>query len=857
LSVETDDGRRRGRAAARLSVVIATFNRPATAERLLRQLAAQTLPPDEYEVVVVDDGSREPVSGWLGGLELPCRVKTARQPNAGAAAARHAGVLLAEGEILVVTDDDMQVPAGFLAAHLACHPPGSRRVVLGRIRPSSMVTEMPLFERFHADLLGRSPNGRPRGDALCTGNVSLRRADYLEVGGFDPSFQRGEDMDLGLRLEDARVEVVFSEDAFTIHDSDHADFARWRRQAVSYGRHGVRIGRKLPRQPRADPWRVFFGNAALKRPFVCAAVVSPRLGGWIGNAVHAAARGADRAGFERSALRLTSLLWDIEYFRGVREETGSLAATVRSCAAFLEKAEAADEPMPGVGRLSLRAGRLGRRLLRPRAARPGGRAAPNPVVARNAFHLFLGQLVTTALSIGLNALLARALGVADFGLLYLVTAMATFAYVVADWGQSSYLVREVAREPDRAGELLGTGLLLRVLGAFAVWPPTVLVAWLLGYDAHIQLLTGLMIAATLPLVLVQRFASVFRGKERMDYEAVVTVLAKALTLALTAAAFALGGRLVASIVAQGVGTAGALVLSVLFMRRLALPPLRVSRRTARELFVGGTPFAAMILTITAQSYLDALVLAKLAPALVVGWYGAARNVMNALITPASILGTATFPRLARSAARPADFQRQLRSSLRPLLGLGALAAVGTYLFADFAVKVIYGKAEFGPAALLLRVFAPVLLLFFVDVLLGNAVMVHRPGALAASKAIAILLTTGVDILLVPVCQSRFGNGAIGLLIGFAAGEMVMVAAAIFLLARGTLDREFFADLGRALAAAVGTVLLMSALPSVSPFLGIPLCVVVFGALSAVVGLVGADDLAILGALLGRPARAQT
>jgi len=341
--------------------------------RLLRQLAAQTLAPDQYEVVIVDDGSTPPVSRWLPKLQMPCRVKGVQQANAGAATARHLGVLEARGEILVVTDDDMQVPAEFLAAHLAWHVPGSRRVVVGRIRSSSTLSEMPLFERFHADLLDRWSSRRLHGDALCTGNVSLRRADYLEVGGFDVSFERAEDMDLGLRLEQAGVELLFSADAFTIHESDHTDFSVWRRRAVSYGRYGVRIGRKLPRLAQADPWRFFFGNALAKRPFASTTLAVPWLGRALSDAAFRGALAADGIGLERLALSLTSLLWDLEFFRGVREETGSLAATVRSCADFLEKAEAAGEPMPGVGRLSVSLGRALRSLLRARRGKGGPR----------------------------------------------------------------------------------------------------------------------------------------------------------------------------------------------------------------------------------------------------------------------------------------------------------------------------------------------------------------------------------------------------------------------------------------------------------------------------------------------------
>jgi GT2 family glycosyltransferase len=362
LTADASDGRTREPGAPRLSVVVATFNRPASAARLLRQLAAQTLPPDQYEVVIVDDGSAEPVSTWLSRVEAPCRVKSVRQDNAGAAAARHRGVLEARGEILVVTDDDMEVPAEFLAAHLARHVQGSRRVVVGRIRSPATLSERPLFERFHADRLDRWSARPLRADSVCTGNVSLRRADYLQVGGFDVSLARAEDIDLGLRLEQAQVEIVFAEEAFSIHDSDHTDFPAWRRQARNYGRHFVRIGRKFPRNPNADPWRFFFGNALVKRPFLSLALAAPRLGGALADAALRMALGADRLGLERLALRLTSLIWDVEYSRGVREETGGLGVTVRSCAEFLEKAESAGEPMPGVGRVHLWLGRVVRGL---------------------------------------------------------------------------------------------------------------------------------------------------------------------------------------------------------------------------------------------------------------------------------------------------------------------------------------------------------------------------------------------------------------------------------------------------------------------------------------------------------------
>ena len=81
---------------------------------------------------------------------------------------------------------------------------------------------------------------------------------------------------------------------------------------------------------------------------------------------------------------------------------------------------------------------------------------------RNIVHLGLGQVATTLLAVLLSAAIARTLGAAEFGLLYLVSTVGTFAYVFVDWGHPAYVTREVARHPERAGELTGTVMATRV-----------------------------------------------------------------------------------------------------------------------------------------------------------------------------------------------------------------------------------------------------------------------------------------------------------------------------------------------------------------------------------------------------------
>jgi O-antigen/teichoic acid export membrane protein len=465
------------------------------------------------------------------------------------------------------------------------------------------------------------------------------------------------------------------------------------------------------------------------------------------------------------------------------------------------------------------------------ASRQGG------FLARNAFHLLLGQIASTSLSIAFSAMLARQLGAGDFGIYFLLMSMSTFAYVVVDWGQKACLIREVARRPADAGVLLGSSLVLRSACAGLAVVLTTLAARLLGYEMRIQLLAGLTVACALPLALSQPYGYLFRGRDRMDLDATVGVTAKALAVAVAIPVLLLGGQLPAVILVQGLAGAGALGVAILLARRIRMPPPSPSRETVRELAVAGTSLVVFSVAASVEPYIGIIVLSKLASATTMGWYAAAQNIIGVLLAPATILATASFPEFSRVASDPAALRHAIRRALRPLLGLGVLGAVGTYLFADFAVSVIYGNGHFDPAAQVLQLFAPTLLLFFVGMLLGTVITaVGRTRELAVAKLICVVFSTGLAVLLVPYFQARFQNGGVGLVLAFGSTEIVMIMAYLWLAPRGAFAPETLLDLMRALAAGAATLAVFWWFPPVTPWLRLPASILVFAFFSLATGL---------------------
>jgi O-antigen/teichoic acid export membrane protein len=338
---------------------------------------------------------------------------------------------------------------------------------------------------------------------------------------------------------------------------------------------------------------------------------------------------------------------------------------------------------------------------------------------------------------------------------------------------------------------------------------------------------------------------VFRAHERMDRDAALNVVCKLMTLLASIACFAMGGRLIGLIWAWGIAGCLTLAAGAAMYRRLRLPGISVTVRTVRELLRDGSPLFAFALAVSIEPYINANILYHKSPPSVVGWFGAAWSIAGTLIAPATILATAMYPRFCTAADNPDEFKRTFDVCFRPLLLLAALGGVGTYLFADVPVSIIYSLQRFAPAADTLRAFAIVIPLMYVDVFLGLVIVAAGgAGRLAGTKVAAVVLTTGLAFFLIPFSQARFANGGLGVMYAIAIGELPMLIASLIIM-RAVVDRHTIADLVRTTIAGAASVFLVRLLPPLTPVLTIPFCVLVFAGVAMLTGAVRRSDVKML------------
>ncbi|MBI4544600.1 MAG: glycosyltransferase [Gemmatimonadetes bacterium] len=119
-----------------VSIIIPTRDRPGSLRRCLDSLCRQSAAGSMFEILVVDDGSGaatrrvvEEMRGWRGQ-----QLRYLNQPERGANAARNRGVGEAQGEVVVLVDDDVVAPPDWLRLLLEGLQARSCDAVTGPVR---------------------------------------------------------------------------------------------------------------------------------------------------------------------------------------------------------------------------------------------------------------------------------------------------------------------------------------------------------------------------------------------------------------------------------------------------------------------------------------------------------------------------------------------------------------------------------------------------------------------------------------------------------------------------------------------------------------------------------------------------
>lgn len=234
-----------------VTVVVPSYRRPERLPRLVESFERQTMAPEQFELVIVDNGSDDQTSEVLHRLAADSSVSVRPlriADNRGPARARNLGWRAGRGEYLAFTDDDCEPDPHWL----------ERGVQALRACPEvGIVQGMTLMAAGNRPTGGWEVNREVvRPSAFFEGcNLFFRRAALAMTGGFDETLQiAGEDTAAGWAVLQAGWDRSFEHGAVVFHDFEVRDL-RWHLQMAWWEGKLVTIAARNPRFRNEGLWR--------------------------------------------------------------------------------------------------------------------------------------------------------------------------------------------------------------------------------------------------------------------------------------------------------------------------------------------------------------------------------------------------------------------------------------------------------------------------------------------------------------------------------------------------------------------------------------------------------------------------
>jgi glycosyltransferase involved in cell wall biosynthesis len=205
----------------KFSIIIPAYNAETTIEKCIQALLSQSVERSLYEIIVVDDGSKDRTADIIRTFPVDYHF----QENQGPAAARNKGAQLSKGEIILFTDSDC-VPDRFWLEKMTA--PFSENPAISGVKGAYKSLQSSLTARFaQAEFEDRFALLKKSDyiDMVDTYSAAFKREVFINAGGFDPSFPvaNNEDTELSYRLVSQGHLMVFNPKAFVPYPSGYLE----------------------------------------------------------------------------------------------------------------------------------------------------------------------------------------------------------------------------------------------------------------------------------------------------------------------------------------------------------------------------------------------------------------------------------------------------------------------------------------------------------------------------------------------------------------------------------------------------------------------------------------------------------
>jgi len=441
------------------------------------------------------------------------------------------------------------------------------------------------------------------------------------------------------------------------------------------------------------------------------------------------------------------------------------------------------------------------------------------------------QAITMSSSLLLLMFMPRALGPVEYGRFYLAYSIAGMFQILVSFGANYQITKNVAREREQTSQIFVDAMALRSVLAVLSMAAIVFLGRLLNYPHEQVVVLDIFSLTLIVWAGINTLYACYQGHELLGYTSLGAIGERVFMSVVTLAVLAFGAQ-AKEISAVVIGSGLVNLVLLAFRARVIIPSLpRIRWDNVLRQVRQGVPYFLLSVFGVIYYRIDGVMLSKMSPEAVLGWYGGAHRLFESLNIPYQ-LSIAVYPVLARYWKDGTNVHLQtLQRSLELVVVIALPLTVGSMCFADRIIGMFYGLNAFGETVILFQILCAGLVFLFVDMILATTLIASdkQRQSMIISLA-AIPLNIGINWFLIPYFQRTAGDGAIGATTATGITEIFVMAALLSILPAGLLKGLRWMVMLKGAAAAAAMAGAIAVLPQGIPWmLRLAMSTVVFAA----------------------------
>ncbi|MCP4650143.1 MAG: flippase [PVC group bacterium] len=325
-------------------------------------------------------------------------------------------------------------------------------------------------------------------------------------------------------------------------------------------------------------------------------------------------------------------------------------------------------------------------------------------VLKNTIALLGNKVLTGVINLIFISCVARYLSQDGFGMFSTILAFLAFANIFADFGLSTVVTREIAKDKTKAPELYGNSIFLSIGFSLLAWIGMVIIAFYLGYSKQMMFLIVLSGFTIFFNSVISRLTAILSGFEKMEIFSVVGVVLSVfftiLGILFLRLGLNLGGMILLMILGTGVTS---LVLFYIVQKDFVKFKPRFDRKIVNSLLKQAFPLFALIGLSILLRRMDIIMLSKMKTMQDVGIYGVAVQLNEALGVATGCFMGAMLPFISSQSKSSLENTYPIYlKSMRVMIIFSSFLTVALFLLSGQIVPFVFGK-EFALSSQVFRI----------------------------------------------------------------------------------------------------------------------------------------------------------